>query len=301
MGVDYGIHLVHRFQERGDARRAAIRNWRRSSWSPPRSRFSATARSSRPAIRRCAPSASSRRSASSRSRRRRSSSCRRCSAYGEAGQETDERSRIRTGGHSGVQTKRPTIRGHRRATRDRPARPRRGRRIDRRDRRPGARGRRRRLEHGTNRGKGAAVRARLAARDRSRTCCCSTATCSTGPAKPPLISRRPPGPEQTWSSANDSSAGGHARLALPCESDRQPGIVVVRRQPVLDTQCGFRLAGSRRCGMPLRARGYDIETEMLVKLPRRRARGQRADLGRLRRRAQQAPSGTRHNSNLLPG
>jgi glycosyltransferase involved in cell wall biosynthesis len=43
--------------------------------------------------------------------------------------------------------------------------------------------------------------------------------------------------------------------------------------PLRDTQCGFRvvrLAALR--GLPLRARGYDIETEMLVKLWRRGAR-----------------------------
>ncbi len=40
-----------------------------------------------------------------------------------------------------------------------------------------------------------------------------------------------------------------------------------------DTQCGFRVfrVDALR-GLPLRARGYDIETEMLVKLARRRAR-----------------------------
>jgi glycosyltransferase involved in cell wall biosynthesis len=43
--------------------------------------------------------------------------------------------------------------------------------------------------------------------------------------------------------------------------------------PVSDTQCGFRVfrVDALR-GLPLRARGYDIETEMLVKLSRRRAR-----------------------------
>jgi glycosyltransferase involved in cell wall biosynthesis len=43
--------------------------------------------------------------------------------------------------------------------------------------------------------------------------------------------------------------------------------------PIRDTQCGFRLfkiAALR--GLRLRARGYDIETEMLVKLRRRGAR-----------------------------
>ena len=40
-----------------------------------------------------------------------------------------------------------------------------------------------------------------------------------------------------------------------------------------DTQCGFRVfrVDALR-GISLRARGYDIETEMLVKLSRRRAR-----------------------------
>jgi glycosyltransferase involved in cell wall biosynthesis len=43
--------------------------------------------------------------------------------------------------------------------------------------------------------------------------------------------------------------------------------------PFSDTQCGFRVfrVDALR-GIPLRARGYDIETEMLVKLGRRRAR-----------------------------
>jgi glycosyltransferase involved in cell wall biosynthesis len=43
--------------------------------------------------------------------------------------------------------------------------------------------------------------------------------------------------------------------------------------PFSDTQCGFRVfrVDALR-GIPLRARGYDIETEMLVKLARRQAR-----------------------------
>lgn len=40
--------------------------------------------------------------------------------------------------------------------------------------------------------------------------------------------------------------------------------------PVGDTQCGFRLfAAAALRGLPLRARGYEIETEMLVKVCRR--------------------------------
>jgi glycosyltransferase involved in cell wall biosynthesis len=40
--------------------------------------------------------------------------------------------------------------------------------------------------------------------------------------------------------------------------------------PVGDTQCGFRLFAARSLrGLPLRARGYEIETEMLVKVRRR--------------------------------
>jgi len=40
--------------------------------------------------------------------------------------------------------------------------------------------------------------------------------------------------------------------------------------PVGDTQCGFRLfAASALRGLPLKARGYEIETEMLVKVRRR--------------------------------
>jgi glycosyltransferase involved in cell wall biosynthesis len=43
--------------------------------------------------------------------------------------------------------------------------------------------------------------------------------------------------------------------------------------PVLDTQCGFRLCRFEALRqLPLHARGYDIETEMLVKLRRRGAR-----------------------------
>jgi glycosyltransferase involved in cell wall biosynthesis len=42
---------------------------------------------------------------------------------------------------------------------------------------------------------------------------------------------------------------------------------------VADTQCGFRLFTTDALrGMPLRAQGYDIETEMLVKLKRRGGR-----------------------------
>jgi len=40
--------------------------------------------------------------------------------------------------------------------------------------------------------------------------------------------------------------------------------------PVGDTQCGFRLFAARALrGLPLTARGYEIETEMLVKVRRR--------------------------------
>jgi glycosyltransferase involved in cell wall biosynthesis len=43
--------------------------------------------------------------------------------------------------------------------------------------------------------------------------------------------------------------------------------------PLRDTQCGFRVVRLAALdGLPLRARGYDIETEMLVKLWRRGAR-----------------------------
>ena len=43
--------------------------------------------------------------------------------------------------------------------------------------------------------------------------------------------------------------------------------------PLNDTQCGFRVVRLAALGdLRLRARGYDIETEMLVKLWRRRAR-----------------------------
>jgi glycosyltransferase involved in cell wall biosynthesis len=43
--------------------------------------------------------------------------------------------------------------------------------------------------------------------------------------------------------------------------------------PVQDTQCGFRVCRLDALrGLPLRARGYEIETEMLVKLRRRGAR-----------------------------
>lgn len=43
--------------------------------------------------------------------------------------------------------------------------------------------------------------------------------------------------------------------------------------PLRDTQCGFRVVRLEALrGLTLRARGYDIETEMLVKLWRRRAR-----------------------------
>ena len=65
IGVDYGIHLVHRYQERGDARAGDRRARAGDPGGRARSRCSATARSSRRAIRRCARSAWSRRSASS--------------------------------------------------------------------------------------------------------------------------------------------------------------------------------------------------------------------------------------------
>ncbi|MGH9371779.1 MAG: glycosyltransferase family 2 protein, partial [Vicinamibacterales bacterium] len=43
--------------------------------------------------------------------------------------------------------------------------------------------------------------------------------------------------------------------------------------PLRDTQCGFRLVRTSALrGLPLRGRGYEIETEMLVKLWRRGAR-----------------------------
>jgi glycosyltransferase involved in cell wall biosynthesis len=43
--------------------------------------------------------------------------------------------------------------------------------------------------------------------------------------------------------------------------------------PVRDSQCGFRVCRLDALrGLPLRSRGYDIETEMLVKLRRRGAR-----------------------------
>jgi glycosyltransferase involved in cell wall biosynthesis len=43
--------------------------------------------------------------------------------------------------------------------------------------------------------------------------------------------------------------------------------------PIRDTQCGFRVVRLEALrGLALRARGYDIETEMLVKLRRRGAR-----------------------------
>jgi glycosyltransferase involved in cell wall biosynthesis len=43
--------------------------------------------------------------------------------------------------------------------------------------------------------------------------------------------------------------------------------------PVGDTQCGFRLFAARALrGLPLTARGYEIETEMLVKVRRRGGR-----------------------------
>ena len=56
IGVDYGVHVVHRYRERRDRARRS-RSSRRSSSLRPRSRSLVTARSSRPAILRCAPSA----------------------------------------------------------------------------------------------------------------------------------------------------------------------------------------------------------------------------------------------------
>ena len=69
---------------------------------------------------------------------------------------------------------------------------------------------------------------------------------------------------------------------------------------IRDTQCGFRLfkVDALR-GLRLRARGYDIETEMLVKLKRRGGRIAASDHGRVRRPAQQAEAGARHDEDLF--
>ena len=71
--------------------------------------------------------------------------------------------------------------------------------------------------------------------------------------------------------------------------------------PLRDTQCGYRLlrtAMLRR--LRLRATGYDIETEMLIKVSRL---GGRISVGSgecgVWRRAQQAPAGARHDADML--
>ena len=70
-----------------------------------------------------------------------------------------------------------------------------------------------------------------------------------------------------------------------------------------DTQCGFRVFRLDALrGVPLRARGYDIETEMLVKLsPARRDDRDRSGDGRLHRPAQQAATGARYDAHLFSG
>ena len=68
-------------------------------------------------------------------------------------------------------------------------------------------------------------------------------------------------------------ARSDAGVALSREPDRQPRAVVVRRRAGRDTQCGFRVFRVDAL-RPLRlnATGYEIETEMLVKVRRRGGR-----------------------------
>ena len=79
-------------------------------------------------------------------------------------------------------------------------------------------------------------------------------------------------------------AHADAGLALPREPDRQPRLSWFVGVPVHDTQCGFRvfrIDALRR--LRLRATGYEIETEMLVKVRRRGGRvAARPGHGRLR-------------------
>ena len=65
-----------------------------------------------------------------------------------------------------------------------------------------------------------------------------------------------------------------AGVALPRQPDRQPRVVVVRRRcRCSDTQCGFRVFRVDALRpLQLRATGYEVETEMLVKVRRRGGR-----------------------------
>ena len=71
---------------------------------------------------------------------------------------------------------------------------------------------------------------------------------------------------------------------------------------VRDTQCGFRLFAKGILGdLTLVGNGYEIETEMLVKVTAaRRTDCVRAGQRGLRSRRQQAASGSRHHAHLLP-
>ena len=100
------------------------------------------------------------------------------------------------------------------------------------------------------------------------------ATCSICRARRHGFSRRPPGPgvdvvlgERRFEREAMPASRYHAnRLGSHVLS----WFVGLR---IPDTQCGFRVfrVDALR-GITLRARGYEIETEMLVKLSRRRAR-----------------------------
>ena len=139
--------------------------------------------------------------------------------------------------------------------------------------RPGARGRRRRARAWHQSRQRRAVRAglarvlagfhtRAAARRRHAAPPRRGAGCSTAAE---------PARAQIWCSASAVQPGGDAASRYHANriGSRVLSWFVGCRW---DTQCGFRVSGRRARGIPLHARGYDIETEMLVKIRRRGGR-----------------------------
>ena len=132
------------------------------------------------------------------------------------------------------------------------------------------------VEQTSNLGKGHAVRTGLARvlAAASRTCCSSTPTCSTCPRK-----------RRGCSEAAAERRRSRARRAAvrPRRECRRRAITPIgsaaarcrgsSASPVQDTQCGFRVFRVDALRpLRLRATGYEIETEMLVKVRRRGGR-----------------------------
>ena len=156
-----------------------------------------------------------------------------------------------------------------------------------------------------------AARARGADRPRararratSRTCCCSTATCSICRPKRRDCSRRPSAPAPTSCSAS----GGSSATQMPASRyhANRIGSRVLSwfvGVPVQDTQCGFRVFRVDAL-RPLRlsATGYEIETEMLVKVRRRGGRVASVPVTAVYAgQQQQAAAGARHHAHLFSG